>query len=73
MRMPVGFFDAPSFRWAGIEAEPGAGGRSPCLDHSHARQLGGDRTEPAQESLNGNDRAYHLLGPRCARAHRRPL
>ena len=61
MRMPVGFFDDPSFRWAG---NPGANlaraaAAHASIIHTLANWAAIAPSRP-RNPLNGNDRAYHL-------------
>ena len=68
-RMPVGFFDDPSFRWSQRHrrrtSPPRSGER---LDHPHPRQLGVDRADEAGEPAERERPGLPPLRHRRARA-----
>jgi hypothetical protein len=61
VRMPVGFFDDPSFRWAGNTRAnlARAAAAHASIIHTLANWAAIAPTRP-RHPLNGNDRAYHL-------------
>ena len=67
-RMPVGFFDDPSFRWAADPTdEPRLGAAGERIDHPRARQLVDDRADEAGERAQRQRSRLPPLGPRRAR------